>query len=142
VSTNHLDPAALRGAWHDWEAWSARPGAELSLVNVEIYSTGTARSAAAEDSAVGPAVRGYRFHSFLCAMYTDDGLAGEARDLGGRFRRAMRGDDEGAPVYVNFATGDETVEQLYGSGPQLERLRALKRRYDPDGWFSRFIPIS
>ena len=47
-----------------------------------------------------------------------------------------------APRYPNFSTGDETVEQLYGSGERLERLRALKKQYDPEGLFSRFVPIS
>jgi FAD/FMN-containing dehydrogenase len=40
----------------------------------------------------------------------------------------------GLAVYVNYAYGDETLEQMYGAR-KLPRLSALKRRYDPDNVF-------
>ncbi|KAL9012927.1 MAG: hypothetical protein Q9173_002348 [Seirophora scorigena] len=45
-------------------------------------------------------------------------------------------------AYVNYAFGDETQEQVYGYEPwRLERLRGLKRKYDPQGRFNFYEPI-
>lgn len=44
--------------------------------------------------------------------------------------------------YVNYAHGDESLESLYGFEPwRLDRLRTLKKQYDPDGKFSFYAPI-
>jgi Berberine and berberine like len=45
-------------------------------------------------------------------------------------------------VYVNYASGDETVEQMYGDGWRIEKLRKLKKKYDPNGRFDFYNPIS
>lgn len=44
-------------------------------------------------------------------------------------------------TYVSYARGDESQEALYGRR-KLERLRALKKRWDPKGVFSFNAPIS
>ncbi|KAL9034019.1 MAG: hypothetical protein Q9214_007236, partial [Letrouitia sp. 1 TL-2023] len=46
----------------------------------------------------------------------------------------QEGDKPGRPLnaYVNYAYGDETVEQLYGHESwRLQKLRALKKKWDP-----------
>jgi hypothetical protein len=46
-------------------------------------------------------------------------------------------------AYVNYARGDESVEEVYGFEPwRLEKLRRLKREYDPYGKFNFFAPIA
>jgi hypothetical protein len=46
-------------------------------------------------------------------------------------------------VYVNYAYGDETPQQWYGSEKWRQaRLRALKEKYDPAGKFSFFAPVA
>lgn len=42
---------------------------------------------------------------------------------------------------MNFAVGDEDLKQIYGDEERLEKLRALKRKWDPEGWFSNYNPI-
>ncbi|KAL8790938.1 MAG: hypothetical protein Q9213_000363 [Squamulea squamosa] len=45
-------------------------------------------------------------------------------------------------VYTNYAYGDETLQQVYGYEPwRLERLRALKKKWDPKGKFNFYNPI-
>ncbi|KAK4031275.1 6-hydroxy-D-nicotine oxidase [Parachaetomium inaequale] len=45
-------------------------------------------------------------------------------------------------VYVNYALGDESLQAIYGYEPwRLQRLRALKRKYDPNNRFKFFAPI-
>ncbi|KAI4212331.1 MAG: hypothetical protein LQ351_004901 [Letrouitia transgressa] len=46
-------------------------------------------------------------------------------------------------AYLNYAAGDETAEQLYGyESWRLERLRALKKKYDPNGKLVFFNPFN
>ncbi|KIA75511.1 hypothetical protein HK57_00010 [Aspergillus ustus] len=55
--------------------------------------------------------------------------------------------NEGQPTrqpraYVNYASGRETLEEIYGHEPwRLRRLRKLKAKYDPEGRFSYYNPI-
>ena len=54
------------------------------------------------------------------------------------------GDTPGRPLtaYINYANGDETVEAVYGyESWRLERLRALKKQYDPYNNFRFYNPI-
>ncbi|KAK3936557.1 hypothetical protein QBC46DRAFT_366841 [Diplogelasinospora grovesii] len=45
-------------------------------------------------------------------------------------------------TYVNYAAGYESLEARYGYEPwRLERLRDLKRQYDPDNRFAWYNPI-
>lgn len=46
-------------------------------------------------------------------------------------------------VYVNYAHGDETLQQIYGYERwRQEKLKALKTLYDPMGYFDFYAPIS
>jgi len=100
ISTNNLDVAALRQTWDEFVAWSSRPGSTLSLFNIEMYSTATARAVSADASAIGPAIRTCKYHVFLCTMFDDDALAGESKAVGDKFRRAMRGGGEAESALV------------------------------------------
>lgn len=45
-------------------------------------------------------------------------------------------------AYVNYAHGDETLQQIYGYEDwRQERLKSLKMEYDPFGKFSFYAPI-
>lgn len=45
-------------------------------------------------------------------------------------------------TYVNYAFGDEPLEQMYGDEPwRLKKLRAIKAKYDPDNAFRFYNPI-
>jgi FAD/FMN-containing dehydrogenase len=61
----------------------------------------------------------------------------------GKIRDTMiKGTGQIHKAYVNYARGDETTEELYGPEPwRLEKLRRLKRKYDPHGRFNFFAPI-
>ncbi|SPO06762.1 related to oxidoreductase [Cephalotrichum gorgonifer] len=46
-------------------------------------------------------------------------------------------------AYVNYASGDESLPELYGHEPwRMRKLRELKRKYDPTGKFNFYMPIS
>ncbi|KAL8630706.1 hypothetical protein Q9189_003547 [Teloschistes chrysophthalmus] len=68
-----------------------------------------------------------------------------ALDVAQKFRAALHaGDTPGRnfTAYVNYANGDEPIEALYGyEGWRLDRLRALKKKYDPSNKFRFFNPF-
>ena len=46
-------------------------------------------------------------------------------------------------VYVNYAFRNEPLESMYGYEPwRIEKLRALKKKYDPENRFAYYLPIS
>lgn len=42
---------------------------------------------------------------------------------------------------MNFASGDEELEDMYGNKERVERLKALKKKWDPTGVFNGYNPI-
>lgn len=92
----------------------------------------------------------FRDENLLAAplmTYTPAGseLDQQAAQLGNQLRQILH-DASGRKelrAYVNYAYGDETPQQWYGSEAwRQDRLRALKGKYDPDGKFSFFAPIA
>lgn len=66
------------------------------------------------------------------------------RDLGDRLRQILFESSglEHMYSYVNYAYGNEGPEAWYGYEPwRLEKLRALKAEYDPEGRFSFYAPF-
>ncbi|KAI4228590.1 MAG: hypothetical protein L6R36_001543 [Xanthoria steineri] len=54
------------------------------------------------------------------------------------------GDAPGRPLntYVNYAYGDETLEQVYGHEEwRIRKLKTLKKQWEPHGRFNYFHPI-
>lgn len=92
------------------------------------------------------AFRGDNFLAAPLVSYAplDDELDEQAAELGTQLREILHqgsGRDE-LHVYVNYAFGDETPQEWYGSEPwRQERLRSLKKKYDPEGRFSFYAPI-
>ena len=71
----------------------------------------------------------------------DSPLVKETEKLGQDLRECMVGGEE-LHAYVNYAHGDESLEEMYGHQPwRLERLRKLKKQYDPENRFGFYAPI-
>ena len=71
-------------------------------------------------------------------------MSNKAIAFGNRLRDILRKGSsmEELHSYVNYAEGSETLEENYGTEPwRLERLRALKEKYDPSGKFNFYNPI-
>ncbi|KAH7139584.1 hypothetical protein B0J13DRAFT_586213 [Dactylonectria estremocensis] len=116
-----------------------------SLFMLEGYSTQGVSTIDAQSSAFA-----FRDEHLLLApliTYSPDGPALDKRaaDLGVELRQILHkatGKEE-MSVYVNYAFGDETPRQWYGSEQwRQDRLKALKGKYDPKGKFSFFGPIA
>ena len=68
----------------------------------------------------------------------------EATGIGERMRQSLlAGTGLRLNAYVNYAFGNESLEAVYGyEAWRLKRLRGLKRKFDPEGRFGFFVPIS
>jgi len=66
-----------------------------------------------------------------------------AKAYGERIRNTMlRNTNLQLSAYVNYAHGEESRQSIYGyEAWRLQRLRQLKRKYDPQGKFNFYVPI-
>ncbi|PYH41618.1 putative FAD-dependent oxygenase [Aspergillus saccharolyticus JOP 1030-1] len=88
-----------------------------------------------EDNIVAYPLIGYRTNASL------DHMAVEAGEALRRIMVESSGREE-LHAYVNYALGDESPEQVYGYEEwRLEKLKELKKTYDPERRFSYFEPI-
>ena len=68
------------------------------------------------------------------------GLDNPFSEIANKFAKEIRGDlvktsgYPGLSAYVNYAWGDETLEQIYRED-KLQRLIALKKQWDPKNVF-------
>jgi hypothetical protein len=115
-----------------------------SLFMFEGYSTIGVRSVDSDSSAF--AFRGDHLLLAPLLSYTPDGgeLDAEATRVGNGIRQILyegTGRSE-LHTYVNYAFGDETTQEWYGSEQwRQDRLRSLKSKYDPTGAFSFYAPV-
>lgn len=129
---------------HFKEVTTAHPEYVNASVVLETYSVAGVKAIPADSSAYP-----HREDNILVAtnvQYVPD----PALDEGAiNFAREMRdiwqaGQPERRPnAYVNYAFGDEPLEQVYGyESWRLDRLRNAKRKYDPNGRFNFYNPIT
>ena len=116
-----------------------------SIFMFEGYSTQGVKAIDSKSSAF--AFRGENILSAPLITYAPAGpeLDTKASQLGNELRQVLHKASEQPDVqaYVNYAYGDETPQQWYGSEKwRQDRLQALKQKYDPTGKFSFFAPIA
>lgn len=103
------------------------------LTNFPIWQLGGAIARVGEDeTAFGGRTAGHTFN-IAAATATAEGFD-EERDWVRSFSSAL--EPHHTSVYVNFLMdeGEERIRQAYGA-EKYDRLKALKRRYDPDNFF-------
>jgi hypothetical protein len=90
-------------------------------------------------------IRWAHTHSDVLVTYDpDSSLDAEAIAIGKQITQFWA---DGQPqrqqhTYVNYAFGDEPLEQMYGDEPwRLKKLRAAKAKYDPHNAFRFYNPI-
>jgi FAD/FMN-containing dehydrogenase len=71
-------------------------------------------------------------------------LDSKAIEFGESIRQTLH-EADGSPqlhAYVNYAHGDETLQEMYGYDAwRVRRLKSLKEKYDPHGRFNFFAPL-
>ncbi|KAK5989605.1 FAD-linked oxidoreductase chyH [Cladobotryum mycophilum] len=115
-----------------------------SLFMFEGYPMGGVRTTHGKSSAFA-----FRDENILAAplityAHTGSEVKQKAATLGNQLRQILHKATgrKTLRAYVNYSYGDETTQELYGDGQNhQDRLRALKRKYDPHGRFSFYAPI-
>jgi hypothetical protein len=133
-----------------YEAYAAAVGGAASpytnsIFMFEDYATGGVR--ARDDSA---SAFGFRQDRILAAPLIIYGPTDKARDtavetLGNSLREIIREGTGSKEIhaYVNYSYGTEGPKSWYGyDASRQDRLKALKKKYDPQGRFSFYAPIA
>ncbi|KAI1485036.1 FAD binding domain-containing protein [Biscogniauxia mediterranea] len=121
------------------------PLAVGTLIFYEIFGQKAVLEQPAEETSAGN--RDYaNVLAILQTTYTDDAVADAADAWGHQWRDQLilpqHSGYDIESVYMNYAHGDEPLEAMYGWEPwRLERLRSLKARYDPHGFFNHYNSV-
>ncbi|RYP66672.1 hypothetical protein DL771_007671 [Monosporascus sp. 5C6A] len=121
------------------------PLASRSLLLYEIFGQRAVLEQPAERTSVGNRHLA-NILTILQTTYSDESVAPAAdawvRSWRDRVARPEHSGYDNQAVYVNYAHGDESLEAMYGYEPwRLQRLRSLKRRYDPHGFFNHYNSV-
>ncbi|KAF2870121.1 hypothetical protein BDV95DRAFT_74340 [Massariosphaeria phaeospora] len=121
---------------------SVPAGLRNSVIMLEAYATNKVQQIPSNSTAYPDRVS-QLLASPLLTYAPNSTLESTALAIGESMRDALlRGTNLSLNAYVNYARGDESMEAVYGYEPwRLERLRRLKREYDPLGRFNYYAPI-
>ncbi|KAK3313658.1 hypothetical protein B0H66DRAFT_577592 [Apodospora peruviana] len=136
-------PAIRR--WYDLfdEMVQAEEALSGSFCLLEGYSTQAVRAVPADSTAYPHRRQKLLLAPIIHYMPTgNQTLEAAATNWGSTMRTAAVGSNQ-RRSYVNYAQGNETTEAIYGYEPwRLQKLRTLKRQYDPEGRLSFYAPIA
>ncbi|KAF4984574.1 hypothetical protein FZEAL_250 [Fusarium zealandicum] len=145
IGLKTYDPSAIRRVFDEITETSRRtPELAGSFFLLEGYSTQGVKAVDDKSSAYP-----HRDNAILVVSYImykpNASLDALAQEHGERLRGHLleaSGDPERLNAYVNYAHGDESLEAVYGWEEwRLERLRALKKKWDPKNRMRFYNPI-
>ncbi|KAI1506779.1 FAD binding domain-containing protein [Biscogniauxia marginata] len=146
ANTALFDIAQQRALLNSYQDFiKTNPLASASLIFYEIFPQQAVAAQNEDDTAVGNR-NSANILGILQTTYTDESVA-PAADAWARQWRDQLVDPQYSgydieSVYMNYAHGDERLEAMYGYEPwRLERLRSLKQRYDPHGFFNFYNSV-
>ncbi|KAF2875135.1 FAD binding domain-containing protein [Massariosphaeria phaeospora] len=137
IGISKLHPDQWQEIWDLYAEFRSKPGAENSVMIVEIYNLEKPRSIPESSSAF--AHRDVNAQALVIPWYADPALDEEAMAFAKKVRGITGANEEKTTAYVNFAHGDEGLEAVYGES--LPRLKDIKRQWDPKGRFNQWFPI-
>ncbi|KAJ4983970.1 FAD-dependent oxygenase [Stagonosporopsis vannaccii] len=141
VSLQRYDISSIRKAF---DIFAAVPSPfRNSVMFFEDYPTNRAEEIDANSTAYSNRA-GKLLLAPLLTYSPNSSLDAAADDINKRIRNALlEGSQSELVAYINYARGDESMEAVYGYEPwRLEKLRRLKKEYDPFGRFNFYAPIS
>ncbi|KAJ5273272.1 hypothetical protein N7478_008397 [Penicillium angulare] len=145
VDLQEFNPTAQHAAFDLFsKTANEAPALAASLFLLEGYSIQGVKVIPADSTAVPNRDANLLISSYLVYKPDGEGLDTKAWDLGENMRQILfKGSgQEHMYSYVNYAAGNEGPRSWYGYEPwRLEKLRALKEKYDPEHRFSFYAPF-
>lgn len=144
MDVDSYDIPALRQSYNAFrDMIRTEPALSASMAYLEGYSLQAVQAVPYESTAF--ALRDRKLLYGFLTTYEEKGnktLDAQAQKWGEKVRDAAYGNVRQRAAYVNYAKGSETTQMMYGyEGWRQERLKQLKRKYDPKGRFSFYAPI-
>jgi hypothetical protein len=145
IGLKSFNYAAMKDVYDHYAAiTAAQPAFAYSFVVWESYSTQAVKAVPDEATAVAD-----RDDNMLVAPIVIYPPNSESDDEAAKFGKKLRafllkgsGNEKELHAYINYAHGDESVEEVYGHQKwRLEKLRRLKKQYDPANRFGFYSPI-
>ncbi|KFY08988.1 hypothetical protein V492_05720 [Pseudogymnoascus sp. VKM F-4246] len=141
VMLKELDPKAMRACWNDYYSFvKANPGAKQSAVVFQVYDVAKSLELEYYGGESAYPHRQFGIVASVVAKYEDahlDAAAGEFVDE----TLKLLTPKEGKNVYCNISRGGETLEELFGSAERVERLKEIKKTWDPANQFKGFASL-
>ncbi|EGZ72508.1 FAD-binding domain-containing protein [Neurospora tetrasperma FGSC 2509] len=146
MDVDSYDVKGLRKSYNAFrDMIRAEPALSLSMAYLEGYSLQAVQAVPYESTAFALRDRKLLYGFLVTYEETERNktLDAQAQKWGEKIRDAAYGDKvKQKSVYVNYAKGSESLQAMYGyEGWRQERLKMLKRKYDPKGKFSFYAPI-
>ncbi|EDO64932.1 hypothetical protein NCU09163 [Neurospora crassa OR74A] len=146
MDVDSYDVKGLRKSYNAFrDMMRAEPALSLSMAYLEGYSLQAVQAVPYESTAFALRDRKLLYGFLVTYEETERNktLDAQAQKWGEKIRDAAYGDKvKQKSVYVNYAKGSESLQAMYGyEGWRQERLKMLKRKYDPKGKFSFYAPI-
>ncbi|KAF6834732.1 FAD binding domain-containing protein [Colletotrichum musicola] len=112
--------------------------APTTSILIERYNMAKSRRAPEWSASFQQELRELFAQAIIIPSYNDSSLDAEANVFGKKVRDIFRFTDEN-PTYINFAHGDESLEEIFGNS--LDRLREVKAEWDPTDVFNQWFNI-
>lgn len=142
LTCQQIDPEVMFSVWELYTRFVAlNPDAKKSVVLLENLPSQIqpGRPEGGEENGVYP-YRAYNWHTMGFIWYNDPALDGAAKEYGKQLRKILGGPAGHTRAYVNFASGDETAEDVYGK-EAVEKLKRIKQVWDPKDVFGGYFSL-
>ncbi|KAF1846587.1 FAD-binding domain-containing protein [Cucurbitaria berberidis CBS 394.84] len=139
VGLKSLDYPSFKTILDEFVKFVADTGIMTTIMQIECYHNDAMRRIGSEGASYP--FRDINFYALIIPVYDDASLDPVVETFGSRVNDLWKRSSgyEKQRTYINFAHGDEPLEQVYGDS--LCRLSQLKGKWDPLGRFNQWFPI-
>ncbi|KAK6352004.1 hypothetical protein TWF718_005153 [Orbilia javanica] len=144
MGIERLDIAAFYEIWDLWLEFGQNEGTETSVVLVERFSKKKSLEVSDEETAFSHLHRGIVYEVSIAPGYRDKRLDGKAQDFTNRARDILieKCSDPGKiRSYPAGAGFHEPIESIFGGEERVQKLLAIKQKWDPENYWGALFDL-